>query len=351
MEVCNEWKVYIPVEAEVKIVPLWSLPNSVVRRIGLPVSDSNSSRKPIDSSDAIWICPATIVKKEQQPASCVGKHAAENVLEFLSTKFQAKPLKMLIVSSSQVAKDVLMKIFTGKPLSKEEPLLHDSAPPANQNAVVVYKGQVYLYIRKADRKKNKTGKLQPLRQAAIPSTSGLRTPGQTKEVIGGNQKKTADAAKVKRCGKAELKRKHVSPIRAEYSSSCLSDSGHRADSNCQYAKSARRASASQEAVLQPSYIQPQEEQEHPTTRGSTEHENNNLDQEDEPVWADDRMDGQDDEAGGSHGWTRTESLGVSAASTSKHMDFDFNELEQEEKIAQLKARFLQSEAALNNLLS
>lgn len=171
------------------------------------------------------------------------------------------------------------------------------------------------------------------------------------ELIGGSQKKTADAAKVKHCEKAELKRKRGSPVRAEYSSPRLSVSEHRADRNCQYVKSARRKSASDEAALQPSYIPPQEEQKHPTTRGSTEHEKNNLDQEDESVWADDQMAVQEDEAGGSHGWTRTECLGVSAASTSKHMDFDFTELEQEEKIAQLKARFLQSAAALNNLLS
>lgn len=182
MEVCSEWKVFIPVEAEVKIVPLWSLPNSVLRRIGLPISDSNSSRKPTDSPDVIWICPAAIVKKGQEPASCEGRHAAENVLEFLNTKFQARPLKMFIVSSNQVAKDVLKNIFAGKPSFKEELLHYDSAPPANQNAVVVYNRQIYLCIRKARRKRNKTGKLQLLPQAAIPSTSGLRPPGHTKVI-------------------------------------------------------------------------------------------------------------------------------------------------------------------------
>ncbi|MED6251937.1 hypothetical protein ATANTOWER_004834 [Ataeniobius toweri] len=254
------------------------------------------------------------------------------------------------------ARDVLKNISAGKCSSKKEPLHQDSALPANQNAVVVCNGQIYLCIRKARRKQQKTRKLQLSSKAAIPSTAGLRSTSSTKELISGRQKIKADTGKVKGCEKAaELKRKGGSADKAEYSGPCPSDGGHRADGNTRYFKAPRKELASEETALQPLYVQPQEKQEHPTNRVVVEYDMNNLGEEEGSVWANDmdrnQMDSQDDENAGNNGWMMMKSLGAAGASTSKHMDIDFNELEKQEKIAQLKAKFMQKEAALNDLLS
>lgn len=48
-------------------------------------------------------------------------------------------------------------------------------------------------------------------------------------------------------------------------------------------------------------------------------------------------------------WTRRESQGAAGASTSLQQEFDYKDLEQEEKIARMKAKLRKSDAALNNL--
>ncbi|MEQ2216060.1 hypothetical protein XENOCAPTIV_010095, partial [Xenoophorus captivus] len=184
-------------------------------------------------------------------------------------------------------------------------------------------------------------------------SGGLNHIISSTELISGRQKIKADTGKVKGCKKAaELKRKGGSADKAEYSGPCPSDGGHRADGNTRYFKAPRKELASEETALQPLYVQPQEKQEHPTNRVIVEYDMNNLGEEEGSVWANDMDRSQDDENAGNNGWMMMmKSLGAAGASTSKHMDIDFNELEKQEKIAQLKAKFMQKEAALNDLLS
>lgn len=57
-------------------------------------------------------------------------------------------------------------------------------------------------------------------------------------------------------------------------------------------------------------------------------------------------------AGPQQSWAVRQTLAAAAsASSSLSRDFDFKELENEEKIAQMKAKFLQADAALDSLLS
>ncbi|XP_015254329.1 PREDICTED: uncharacterized protein LOC107100386 isoform X1 [Cyprinodon variegatus] len=317
MEVCNEWEIHIPMEAEVKNIPLKSLPNSILRRIGLTVSDGDSSRKPTDSSEVIWICPAVIGRKGEG-------HKGKRLAEFLGTEFQGSPLKMSFVSSNRAAREVLKNVPAGKPLPKKQPLCQDLALQANQDAVVIYNGQIYLCIRKGRKRRQKA-----------EDRSSART---TKELGSSRRKIKPDAGKVMSSLKAIMK-KGASTVGAPLRPS---PSGHRADANSQCVNAS--GLDSEQTALQLSYRH--ENQRNPTSRTSGEHERINLGEE--GAWTGD-MDG--DQTRGQDELKMPESLHAAAASTSRHMDFDFNELEQEERIAQLKAKFMQSEAALNNLLS
>lgn len=57
------------------------------------------------------------------------------------------------------------------------------------------------------------------------------------------------------------------------------------------------------------------------------------------------------EKSNSQSWTRRESHSAPCTSMSLKQMVDFSELEQEEKIAQMKARLKQKQAAVNNLQS
>ncbi|XP_044000523.1 uncharacterized protein LOC122847097 isoform X2 [Gambusia affinis] len=270
MEECGDWEINIPVEAEVKTVPLKNLPNSVSRKIGLAASEG-------DSTDVTWICPAVVRRKGHESVSGSGRHFADHVLSFVRTQVPASPLKMSFVSSNRAARDVLKNICPGRRSSKEELLSQDSALLADDDAVVVYRGQIYLCIRKVKRRTRRTRKRQPA-------------------LIGGRPKIKADAGKVKRCEKAELKTKGVPSVRDESSAPRPSDSTHRADGN---------------------------------SPGG--------DQEEASVWTNhmngSQVNSQDDEHSGSQWWTPAEPVGGAAASTSR--DSDYEELEREEEIAHL----------------
>ncbi|XP_023208121.1 uncharacterized protein LOC111612146 isoform X2 [Xiphophorus maculatus] len=277
MEGCGDWEINIPVEAEVKTVPLKNLPNSVIRKIGPPVFEGDPARKQSDSTDVTWICPAVVRRKGQDFVSGSGRHLADNLLSFVGTQVPASPLKMSFVSSNRAARDVLMNISPGRRSSKEELLSQDSALLANDDAVIVYKGQIYLCIRKAKRRTRRTRKRQP-------------------ELIGRRPKVKIDAGKVKRCEKAVLKTKGVPLVRDESLAPQPSDSTLRADSN---------------------------------SPGG--------DQEEASVWTNhmngSQVNSQEDDHSGSQWWTRAEPVGGPAASTSR--DSDYEELEREEEIAHL----------------
>lgn len=181
MDMLERLEIYIPVEAEVRSIPLWSLPNSVLRRMGIPRADTDGSRKLSDSPEGIWICPAVLRRKGQKAASSVGQKTCENILSLMSTEFQAAPgpFRMSFVSSSHAAYNVLKDLnnaLTGTSVSAHPYQTHLSPPcstPQNyRDGVIIYRGRIYLSIRKP-RHSQRRSKLAP--PSSIPSTSDLST--------------------------------------------------------------------------------------------------------------------------------------------------------------------------------
>ena len=169
MDVSNSWEIHIPVEAEVLNIPLWSLPNSVLRKIGLPVSDSDASRKHADSPRVVWICPAVVERKSRGPATRDGNNVAQNVRSLLGAEIRSRldPMQMSFISRNRAAWEVLKE--PGQQTQHSRLLPQGSAPPDDQNAVVVYRGRIYLCLRRAVQSRGQPETREP--QSAVSSGS------------------------------------------------------------------------------------------------------------------------------------------------------------------------------------
>ena len=172
-------EIYIPVEAEVKNIPLWSLPNSVLRRMGLALSDSKGSRKLKGSPEGIWISPAVIRRKGQKLAPHTGSSVLENMSSLLGREFQAATgsFHMSFVSSNRRAYKVLKDITPEKKVSAHRShsslLPQGLAPRTYQTAIVIYHGCIYLSIRKPNRSQSQQVACDPQSAAwcSRPTTS------------------------------------------------------------------------------------------------------------------------------------------------------------------------------------
>lgn len=182
MDLLRSLEIYIPVEAEVKSIPLWSLPNSVLRRMGLPLAGTKGPRKLADSPEAIWICPAVLRRKGQKAASPIEKSATENIISLMSREFQAapSPFRMSFVSANHAAYDVLKDAKDTSPgtkasahTSRTHPSTPCSTPRAHKDAVVIYHGRIYLSIRKPSQSQQ-----QPASLSSTPSTSDMSSRSQ-----------------------------------------------------------------------------------------------------------------------------------------------------------------------------
>lgn len=168
MDLLSSLEIYIPAEAEVKNIPLWTLPKSVLRRMGLPLL--NASRNLADSPEGIWISPAVIRKKGQRYTGS----AIDNMTSVLGKELRASrgPFRMSFVSSNHAAHEVLKGTVPKAPLCQTSQFPPDSAPRTGRDAVVIYRGQVYLSIRVPSRSHSQRGK-RTTSQPVTPSTSLL----------------------------------------------------------------------------------------------------------------------------------------------------------------------------------
>ncbi|RVE71244.1 hypothetical protein OJAV_G00071980 [Oryzias javanicus] len=296
MSVCQEWQIFIPEEAEVQSLPLQSLPPSVLKRMGLPPLDCDPSRRPADL--VTWICPAFVGKKGRSSAPPTGRGRAEGVRTLMRCGSGSAPLKMSFVSSNRVALEVL-KDISHRPHSR--PLPQGSAPTTNQTALVIHRGLIYLCIRKSG--------LSQKQQKRSSTPLSLSADSRVTEAV---------TEKAPPAGVRPPPRKSGAAPRREAAS----------PDSCS-AKRVRMERAGLEGGREGG------------GGGSS------------PAYEEQR----DSEAAAPCERTDAWKEGAPAAAPAgapagaPRLQFDFGELEEEERIAQMRARFLEDEAALNTLLS
>lgn len=413
MDLLETLEIYIPVEAEVKSILLWSLPNSVLRRMGLPQPDADGSRKLAESPEGIWICPAVIRRKGQKQASHAGNSVIENMSALMGRECRATPgpFRMSFVSSNRAAHRVLKDTMPGAKVSSHKPnmsiLTPGSAPRTCQDAVVIYQGRIFLSIRNPKRSQGQQERHKPQSapSSSVPSTS---------EASSNSHKRQSPQASVEPANK-ELQRKKLCITRPKISpkppegpltrtdshsnrdqelpdddgtkekhtackvshsetrkdvahkvrdvssfKTARSDSVHKENSNCH--KDARGEQAAEEAAGLELSWWPQSEQEEMATNDSeiqdlSGEEAKSTNQNNDMEYNIKTDGGEADKIVGSFehsrnpSWTRTDGQGAVFASTSLQQEADFKDLAQEDKIAQLKAKIRQREAAFNNLQS
>ncbi|XP_054602199.2 uncharacterized protein [Nothobranchius furzeri] len=324
MDVHKELDVYIPKAAEVIILPLQNLPKPVLRKMGL--ADGKASRMSAGSPDVIWICPVVPRRKDQGPASGQGRGSAENTKSLLEAKIQAGLARQQtsFSSSSRAAWEALTNI-SGAQFSKTPLLRQDSAPLVSQNAVFIHNGLIYLCTRKSsgNHGQPKTRELQTSsRSSELPS-------GKSKQVqlSDGRAKVNHAAGQIKPNG---------STVGSERSSPQPSD-----NKDEPFVKVLRPEPVSEEAALQPVLVPPQEDQRITTSS----YEMHDFGEEDTPGTAWNDPDTQTDGPGADRSvaqtWTRIES----SAGSSMLGDLEFTTLENQERVARLKAKLMQDSAA------
>ncbi|XP_061590767.1 uncharacterized protein LOC133456310 [Cololabis saira] len=343
MAASNDWEIYIPVEAEVKNIPLQSLPHSVLKRMDLPVPDCDSSSSTGDSPRVIWICPAVIGRKSQGAASHHGSKVAENVRSLLGTEFCARltSLQMSFVSSNRVAWEVLKDISPGRQTHHSRLLPEGSAPPDNQNAVVIYHGRIYLCIRRGMQSRSGPQTFKP--GSAVSPRSELTSTNPKKELGSGGKNRVKNASgDVKQHVKKgfALKRKSSS-VRAALPAPQSCHTQPKVDT-CSVKVARRHQVPDEVAALQPVQSLDEQQDEGYGVRGEYEMQDPGDEEAEGASWNNDsdlNMHGGDADPGSNHSWMSRESLGAATTSTSIQQDFDFSELERDDKIAQLKAKY------------
>ncbi|XP_016146025.1 uncharacterized protein [Sinocyclocheilus grahami] len=141
--------VYIPKEACVKNMPLQSLSSSTARKISVHGSEKQMPQT------VTWICPVELREKEV----AVGKDSREPVplsQRPLLSKITPGQFSLPVVSSSITAFKVLRNILKAhKPKIQFSGLENDAASlpsirgSVQQNAIIVYNGQIFLSVRKS----------------------------------------------------------------------------------------------------------------------------------------------------------------------------------------------------------
>ncbi|XP_049437690.1 uncharacterized protein si:dkeyp-110g5.4 [Epinephelus fuscoguttatus] len=411
MELLANLEIYIPVEAEVKSIPIRSLPKSVLRRIGLPLSDSEGSRKLTDSAEGIWICPVIMRMKGQKCATNTGNSVVENMSSLLGKEFRAQPgpFQMSFVSANPTAYKVLKDNIPGKNVSTHtshltSPLPHGTASQTYEDAVVIYHGNVYLSARRPSQRRSQreTRDPQPASLSSIPSASDLSTKSQKKHGSSEASIEPADTkpkrkklrvilpqTSSKQLKDCLIKKDHLSTTDRELlndhrpkekhttcevtHSDKEKDVTHRASdvSSSKTAHSVLRStdslhkvdshkdadgeqSAEKAAGTGPAWLQPQGEQEEVFNNDSGECELQDLGSKEADYIQ--IGSGESDSLVGiveqrrNQSWTRRESQGAARAFTSLP-ECDFKGLAEEEAIDRMKAKLRKQEATLNSLPS
>ncbi|XP_078144557.1 uncharacterized protein LOC139913100 isoform X2 [Centroberyx gerrardi] len=391
MDILDGFEIYIPKKAEVKTIPLWSLSNSMLKWMGLPQSDCDGSRNLAASPEGIWISPAVIRKRGHPSANHTGDSAKESVSLLLSRKLRTAqvPFQMSFISSNHTAYRVLGDTLPGRKAvsaqtSQYSMLSHCSLPHTHQDAIVIYRGRVYLSIKRTKRVRSQGETHEPnpvaqslLSDSLLPATSASTSESQ-KELLNDyyrSKKKLATCKDGVTHSENEdefmNKERDASSSKAAHSVPQSSDGIHKVDSLCHETsgKDPGGKQAIEEDARKPTWFQQEGEEEEvvvnkviPTGSGESEMEDlrcqeaASADQNDVDSNLQVSSDEVDDaiavtEDSNIQSSTRGALLGLAFTSTPVPQDFDFEQLAQEELISQIRAKLREREAALNNLQS
>lgn len=154
MSLLEGLEIYIPMEAEVRSVPLLSLPRSVLRKMDPTVE----APEPSDSAQCVWICPALFQKKGQKKTRDQGG-ARQHMLTVLgdgggrmsASAKGSSHWKMSFVTANTLAYRVLKDTLPLGPhsLPSSSPQVpQGSLSNSERDAVIIYHGRIYLSVKR-----------------------------------------------------------------------------------------------------------------------------------------------------------------------------------------------------------
>lgn len=360
MDLFNSLEIFIPLETEVKQVPLDSLPKSVLKRIRISVSDPQGSRILADSHQCTWICPAVIRPKGQTAITQTLNDVKENITSTLGASCQ-NPVRMCFVSANNTAYDLLKETMPGTKVSHTQqtgPIPHGSPLRTHQVALVIYHRLIFLSMRKPSQKPE-THQPQPAAQTSPPSTSAQSHVKKTQKDVANQpsqpettvQKKRRHADTVFRepelqgknkrsCDRAVNEKEDVCDKGGDASTSKAVQSVLQPADSLQTVDKVQGQASLKTAGFQPDMDQEQNENEE-TDNHCDDHDTYELPHQSKdnmstyPPFSD--YDPSEDQS-----WSGDVSTFLSP-------EVDFQALEQDEIIARMEAKLRQREAALHSL--
>ncbi|XP_029975705.1 uncharacterized protein LOC115408881 [Salarias fasciatus] len=175
MDALSRLEIFIPLEAEVKSVPLGSLPRAVRKRIDL--RPPSGPPGPPGPPEGTWISPVVLRRRGQRGVP----RSVENLSSVLSSQARSlqAPLEMSIVSPNRAAYSVLRGAVPGRLTPGPSGALRAAVPPGCRGAVVIYRGNIYLSMKKeSGRPRSK-----PAAQSTPTSSSVVSSTSQRKEEL------------------------------------------------------------------------------------------------------------------------------------------------------------------------
>ncbi|CAL8324923.1 unnamed protein product [Merluccius merluccius] len=155
METPDGLEIYVPKDALVGSVNLWTIPACVLRQMGLPRPPTRSSSS--TSPKGTLISPVLVRKRTRCAAPGVGG-TLWSMRRELAAAEKSSPLQIPFVTSNKTAFGVLRDVSSSRGRRSSCRVPRTSPPPRmDQDAVVVYKGRVYLSMKKPKRRRGGGG--------------------------------------------------------------------------------------------------------------------------------------------------------------------------------------------------
>ncbi|XP_056451540.1 polycystic kidney disease protein 1-like 3 [Gadus chalcogrammus] len=165
MDTSERREIYIPQDAQVGSIPLWTISDRILDRMGVPRPSNNpsSSSSPSLSPEGTWISPV-LVRKMSHPAVSGDIDPTGGSPFWAMRKTLAdthgSPVEIPFVTSNRLALEVLRDFLPGARFSNLTSgprscirLPRVAAPPLHHEAVLVYEGNVFLSIRRPKRRR------------------------------------------------------------------------------------------------------------------------------------------------------------------------------------------------------